>query len=72
MITLPVGIDLQRWADSLILEFPTDEIPILTDPDQWRDWAERLMECSSFQAVPHPDFYPDWTLWAFGVVAVLG
>jgi hypothetical protein len=72
-IVLPVGIDLPRWAASLFADFPSDNIPGLTDPDDWQAWGSRLIESPTFSeaGAPSPYLFPEWQSWALAVVRSL-
>ncbi len=62
----PEGITLLLWADSLTVDFPLDNIPILIDEDQWKSWGEDLVASTSFaqNEVPSTAFYSEWQTWA--------
>lgn len=62
----PRGMDLLGWADSLQVDFPDDDIPILTEPNNWRTWGNDLTACQTFADNNPPDTndYDDWFTWA--------
>ena len=46
-VTLPVGIELQDWADCLITDFSAfGAYSPLDDPDKWQEWANQYNRAS--------------------------
>ena len=70
---IPTRADLKTWASSLIVDFPRDNIPILSNENDWERWGSVLIECQSFSsnAVPPPRGYVDWRDWATNVYKVM-
>lgn len=69
----PRGLDLQTWANFLVQDYGSDFLPILMDdPDQWQDWAMRVIEAPSFVSVgaPDPSGFPEWMPWAERLVGL--
>lgn len=66
---LPEFTNLPMWAASLIIDFPDDNIPILTDPDDWKRWGNFLIQEDSFikNNAPGTDTFDDWQSWAQNV-----
>jgi hypothetical protein len=67
LITLPVIIELQDWADQIVLDLDTyGPIPRLVDKDQWQDWAVSFCVISgiSQKNPPNPYYFSDWREWA--------
>jgi hypothetical protein len=66
---LPQFTTLKKWADSLIIDFPTDNIPILLDETKWKEWGNMLVQENSFSrnAAPGPQGYAAWPEWAMAV-----
>lgn len=66
---LPQFTTLKKWADSLIIDFPSDNIPILQNEEKWKDWGDLLIQENSFSrsAAPGTRFYSDWEEWAMAV-----
>jgi hypothetical protein len=64
---LPQFCDLPLWASSLIIDFPTDNIPILTSEADWQFWGNQLIQQPSFSSTdsPRTDLYKDWKSWAW-------
>ena len=62
----PQGMDVLSWADTIFVDFPTDDIPILTDPYLWKTWGNDLVTCDTFTAnnAPDTDDYDNWFSWA--------
>lgn len=63
---LPEFISLQDWAASLIIDFPDENIPLLLDEKQWKEWGSYLIYLDAFQEneAPDPLKYDDWREWA--------
>ena len=70
---IPTKADLKTWASSLIVDFPQDNIPILSDENDWERWGSILIGCQSFasNAAPPPRAYGDWRDWAINVYKVM-
>lgn len=70
---LPNFAPLKVWADSLYIDFPTDNIPRLTDEDDWKRWGNFLVQENSFvnNAAPGTQSYNDWKVWAQAVFYVM-
>jgi len=66
---LPEYISLNDWADSLFIDFPNDNVPILRKSDDWKEWGDFLIQCNSFQDndAPSPIGFDDWKSWANAV-----
>lgn len=63
---LPTYTSLIIWADSLFIDFPDDNIPLLVNENEWKTWGNQLILQDSFMenSAPPPDTYPDWKAWA--------
>jgi hypothetical protein len=70
---LPIEINLQNWAASLSIDFPNDDIPILTQEENWKEWGNQLIQAESFfnNNAPSTDIYNDWQSWANHVFFVM-
>lgn len=66
---IPRYANLSNWAASLIVDFPKDNIPVLTSEDEWKLWGNLLAEENSFSQneVPNTSGYSDWNSWALDV-----
>lgn len=66
---IPEYINLSDWADSLQIDFPDDNVPILIDQNDWKEWGESLIQCNSFELneVTSPLSFDDWRSWAHAV-----
>lgn len=64
-MTLPIGITLSYWAASLVIDFPNDNIPLLSSEDQWKPWGNILVQTNSFASngAPGTDLYSDAPTW---------
>lgn len=70
---LPIGVNLRNWANSLFVDFPNDNIPILTQEANWKEWGNQLVQSESFfrNNAPFTDLYDDWEPWANHVFYVM-
>jgi hypothetical protein len=66
---LPIGTTLKKWAASLIIDFPEDNIPILSNVEDWKKWGNMLVQENSFanNGAPGPNVFNDWQPWAMAV-----
>ena len=58
-VTLPVGIELQDWADCLIIDFDAFGVyQPLNDPEKWQDWATQYNRATNLvEDFPDPYSY---------------
>lgn len=70
---VPRGTNLMSWARSLIIDYPADNIPILMDEKQWREWGYFLIQSNSFAKVgaSSPATFKDWLSWASDLYRLL-
>lgn len=70
---LPQGINLRAWANSLFVDFPNDNIPILLQEEDWKEWGNQLIQAESFFSnnAPTTETYNDWQPWANHVFYVM-
>jgi hypothetical protein len=63
---LPDFTDFKTWANSLTIDFPTDDIPYLYDENNWKQWGNTLIQTTSFSQnnAPSPENYSDSLKWA--------
>ncbi len=63
---LPEFTNLPTWAASLIIDFPYDNVPILNDEKDWKDWGNLLIQEDSFiqNNAPGTDTFDNWKSWA--------
>lgn len=66
---LPEYINLNDWADSLLIDFPEDNVPIFQKNNNWKEWGDALIQCNSFQEneAPSPQTFDGWKEWAYAV-----
>jgi hypothetical protein len=66
---IPKYCSLSDWASSLIIDFPEDDIPILTDESNWKNWGNILIQEDSFadNGSPSTLTFKDWKTWASAV-----
>jgi hypothetical protein len=66
---IPLGTTLSKWAQSLIIDFPLDNIPILQDEKNWKPWGNTVIQGNSFlkNAAPSPKTYKNPNDWAMDV-----
>lgn len=69
MITLPQRITLTNWAAALEIDFPEDNVPALSDEENWKEWGNLLVQENSFtrNGAPGTSGYSDWESWARAV-----
>lgn len=65
-MVIPINISLERWAASLIVDFPEENIPFLYNNQEWKRWGDTLVLNESFASngAPSPHLYDDWRIWA--------
>jgi hypothetical protein len=70
---LPVGIDIMYWAASLRIDFPNDNIPILTSESAWKQWGNELLLSESFDInnIPSTEYFDKWDEWAMKVFLLM-
>lgn len=66
---LPKVATIDRWAASLIVDFPKDNVPFFKSGDDWKEWGNRLVQETSFanSGAPGTRLYADWQTWAEAV-----
>lgn len=66
---LPDYADLTTWASSLVIDFPTDNVPLLRDEEAWKEWGNDLVQTPTFSQnnAPSTDTYSDWRKWAHAI-----
>lgn len=72
-MVMPEFITLSNWAATLIVDFPDDNIPLLSDESNWRPWGDLLAQEDSFinNNAPGTLYYKDWKEWADEVYFVM-
>lgn len=70
---LPEFTTLPRWAASLVIDFPEDQIPALDDESAWKRWGNVLVQETSFLVnnAPGTDGFKNWKDWAAAVYSVM-
>lgn len=65
-MTLPKDIPLLLWAQSLVIDFSSDNVVLLTDESEWKEWGNGLVQEDSFSnnGAPATHAYSDWQTWA--------
>jgi hypothetical protein len=63
---IPIFTDVYTWANSLIIDFPDENIPILYNDTEWKDWGNQVSRLDSFleAAAPGTELYDTWQTWA--------
>ena len=66
---IPLNTTLSTWAASLIVDFPTDNIPILKDEKEWQKWGKLLIQETTFaeNGAPGTSNFSEWKPWAQAV-----
>jgi hypothetical protein len=69
----PLRTTIKIWADSLIIDYPRDNIPLLTNDKNWREWGNILVQENQFcgNGAPGTNAYQDWLSWAVAVFYVM-
>lgn len=65
---------MKQWADTLILEYPDANIPILSSENDWKDWVDMLRLTGSFvdSVIPFTGGFPDFRNWACRFIENIG
>jgi len=63
---IPRFTTLKQWAHSLVIDFPSDNIPILRNEEDWKGWGNMLIQENSFSSAgaPGTQNYSNWVEWA--------
>jgi hypothetical protein len=66
-------ISLKLWADTIVRDFMSDNVPMLDDEENWREWGNRLVEEPSFAKAgcPPTDGFDNHESWAQAVCAAM-
>lgn len=71
-MVIPEFISLVDWADNLFVDYPHQNLPILLEEKNWKEWAEILVGTGSFaQRQCPPPQEDDWKLWALTVYIIM-
>lgn len=70
---VPDNATFYDWAHSLIIDFPGDDIPTLTDENEWQLWGNLLVEQDSFaiDGAPSTFAYEDKWQWARDIYSAM-
>jgi hypothetical protein len=68
-VIIPLEISLKDWAASLVIDFPDDNIPILTDENDWKNWGCLVVEQTSFadNGAPSPILFDEVNKWTMAM-----
>lgn len=75
MIPYPQGLSFKQWADTLHLLRPDITIqPIITDEEQWKDYAQRISQNNNLQSIhiPRPEVFNKWQEWVEAFIRSFG
>lgn len=63
---IPDHTDIKTWFSSLLIDFPNDNIPILTDNKNWKSVGNHIIQGGIFatNSCPATDTYDEWLAWA--------
>jgi hypothetical protein len=78
----PSNISLEDWSACLVSDFSNENLPVLQDGDDWREWGSLVAGTGIFQKanVPSPytfdekeqkELYADWDEWAQTVYTIM-
>jgi hypothetical protein len=72
-MVIPLNINLKDWSASLVVDFPSDDIPLLYDENSWKSWGNALVQCTSFSTngAPATTLFKDWISWALAIFNVM-
>jgi len=62
----PRGMDLQDWADAVVLEIGDAGLIGRLSGDEWQDWLVGIVRAQPFaqRVLPDPYQFTDWRDWA--------
>lgn len=68
-MVIPINVDIKDWWDSLAIDFPDDNIPILNDKNDWKTTGNFLVQENSFaiQGAPSTFAFDEFQAWAMEV-----
>lgn len=74
MALLPVGIPFTAWANQLRNEYPTQDIPIVRNENDWRQFPNMLKENRAFEGTnfPFSTGFARWQDWAAQFILSIG
>jgi hypothetical protein len=63
---VPKDVTMKQFAASLVVSFPTDNIPFLDKEENWKQWGNRLIQEQSFadNGAPSTDGFSNKLIWA--------
>lgn len=66
---IPKNTTIERWASSLIVDFPNDNIPLRWNESNWKSKGNALVQETSFanNAAPGTKDFNDWKTWAYAI-----
>jgi len=70
---IPKNTRLDTWASSLVVDFPTDNVPqfypVKNDEKAWKQWASILVQENSFanNGAPGPSAFKNAIEWSQAV-----
>lgn len=59
----PIGTSIMYWAASVHDAFPIT-VPILSSPEGWRYWADRVSNAFQVYNIPRSDLFETFEAWA--------
>ncbi len=75
----PERISLKYWADSLVSDYSDENLPTLTNEEEWQKWGALVAGTGIFQkaSIPSPisrgdqNTFKEWNKWAKAVYAIM-
>lgn len=63
---MPLNITFPLWAASLLVDFPTDNIPLYKEGHDWELWGDAVVQTPSFaeQGAPGTKGFSEPLEWA--------
>lgn len=66
---IPLNTTFKTWTESLIVDFPDDNIPLLRSEKEWKQWGDMLVQENTFSQNGCSDTrdHDDKWEWAMGI-----
>lgn len=62
----PNNVSLTVWAQSLVIDFPTSNVPLLRNEADWKSWGNLMIQDEPFasEGIPSTELFTDAKEWA--------
>lgn len=73
-VLIPVNITFVEWANQLRNSFPTQNIPIVSSENEWRNFPAMLQSNRCFEGdfIPYIVGFANWRDWASEFMLSIG